>query len=302
MNMKKILLVFVLLLSVFGCAAKPEPVVPAEPQALKVIAPTGAPALSLINYVEKFGQETITTTQGADALQAALINAEHEFDVIIAPVNLGVKLATAGKSDYKLLGVVTWGNLYLVRNDDLIDSDKEVAFFGESAVPGKVVGSLDFDFTQEIKWYSAVSDVSAALLAGDASYALLAEPVLTATLANGKKNNLNLSVVADLQQMFNEKYGTNGYPQAAVFVTAEALSEKKVDVEELVKLLSGLTSSDVAKINGNESFYGVPSAAVVEKAFDGMNVKFTKASECTNELAAFLKLFGISDFASVVAE
>ena len=299
--MKKLLLVFVLLLSVFGCTPKEE-VKPAEPQALKIIAPTGAPALSLINYVEKFGSDTVSTSQGADALQAALVNKAHEYDAIIAPVNLGVKLASSGNSDYKLLGVVTWGNLYLVRNDDLAESDKEVAFFGESAVPGKVVGALDLSFTQPVKWYAAVGDVSAALLAGDASYGLLAEPVLTATLAKASSSNISLSVTDDLQKLFAEKYGTDGYPQAALFVSPEALENKKIDVEELVSLISALKAEDVDKITGQESFYGIPSAAVVKKAFNGMNVRYTKAADCTKDLAAFLKLFGIQDFEGVIAQ
>ncbi len=297
--MKKFIVI--LLTSLFilaGCTAKPDP----EIKPVKVMAPAGAPALSLINYVKDRGTDYVTVSQGADALQAELLNPNSEFDAIVAPINLGATLITKKGAEWSLAGVVTWGNLYLVCNEALKDSDKDVALFGESAVPGKVVGALDLKFTQNVKWYSAVSEASAALLSGDASYALLAEPVLTATLAKAKQNSLTVTVVSDLQEEFNKKYGTSGYPQAALFVSNKALKEKKGDIDELIRVISSLQAADVKTIEGNESFYGVPSAAVVEKAFSGMNVRYQAAKDCEKEIGAFLKLFGITDFTNIIVK
>ena len=299
--MKKLLVILLVFLTLFGCQKNVQPEPQPEPaKAVKVIAPTGAPALNLINYVAEFGKDTVTTTQGPDALQAALLNPESEYDVIIAPINLGTNLILNKGAAYKLAGIVTWGNLYLVENVDLKDSDKEVALFGEAAVPGKIVKSLDLTFKQEVKWYSAVSEVSAALIAGNCSYGILAEPVLTATLAKASQSGVNLAVTSDLQELFNQKYGTNGYPQAALFVSNKAIAEKKADVDELIKQVASVTSADVAKIEGDEEFYGIPSVAVVTKAFDGMNIGYKAATEATNEIAAFLKLFNITDFDAAI--
>ena len=58
---------------------------------LKYLAPNGAPALSLMPVASLGGD--VTFVDGADALQAALVNPNPEYDVIIAPSNLGLKLA-----------------------------------------------------------------------------------------------------------------------------------------------------------------------------------------------------------------
>ena len=297
--MKKYIVILLTLLFVLaGCSAKPEK----EVKPVNVMAPAGAPALSLINYVKQYGDTFVTVSQGPDALQAELLNPNSQFDAIVAPINLGATLITKKGADWSLAGVVTWGNMYLVANEALKDSDKEVALFGEAAVPGKVIGALDLQFTQQVKWYSAVSEASASLLSGDASYALLAEPVLTATMAKAKQNNMTLTVVTDLQKEFSQKYGTDGYPQAALFVSNKALKEKKADIEDLIKVISSLQPGDVKTIEGKESFYGVPSAAVVEKAFSGMNVSYKAAKDCEKEIGAFLKLFGITDFSNIIVK
>ena len=48
---------------------------------------------------------------------------------------------------------------------------------------------------------------------------MLAEPLASATIAKAKQSGMNLSVLVDLQK----EYGTQGYPQAAMFVK-EAVS------------------------------------------------------------------------------
>ena len=301
--MKKIHIIALLILTLAGCAsraAEPENTAVEEPQAISVLAPTGAPALSLIRYIDKYGDATVTISNGADALQAALLNEEMEYDAVIAPVNLGVNLILNKGSKYKLAGVVSWGNLYLVENDDLSDSDLPAAFFGESAVPGKVVAALDLNIKQEIQWYAAVSDVSAALLGGQVSCGILAEPLLSATLAKASQEGVRLSVVSDLQELFSMKYGTDGYPQAALFISESAWDKKRADVEDLILCISDLRSEDVEKIEGHEEFYGVLSVSIVAKAFEGMNVHYVAADTCKKELAAFLDLFHISDFDSVI--
>ena len=77
-----------------------------EVNSLKVLAPKGATAVgvSILSYE---GFHDVTYVDGADVLQASLVNPEPEYDVIIAPSNLGIKLAAAGKSQYKIADVLT---------------------------------------------------------------------------------------------------------------------------------------------------------------------------------------------------
>ena len=59
-----------------------------------------------------------------------------EYDIIVAPSNLGMTLAAKGADQYELAAVITWGNLYLVAEDeDALNEEGELAAFGEAAVP-----------------------------------------------------------------------------------------------------------------------------------------------------------------------
>ncbi len=272
---------------------------------LKMIAPTGAPALSLLPVMKE--SENITTVSGPENLQAALAAPEPEYDVIIAPSNLGVKLAGAGKTDYRMLAVVTWGNLYLVGDsEDALAKEGKLALFGESAVGGLVFKSLykEEDITPEITWYAAVTDAQAALLTDEANAALLAEPAATATIAKAKESGKELKIIADLQKEWG-----NGYPQAGLFVRAEAYEENKDLYDALVDTLAAyagnVNTEDPAALTadldavGMETL-GMPSSAIVSKVWDRMGVRIVRACEVEAELTEFLSLFDIGNVEAAI--
>ncbi|MDD2592051.1 MAG: hypothetical protein PHP11_03985, partial [Erysipelotrichaceae bacterium] len=208
----KRLIVFVLVLILVGCSNQ---TVVDEAKALSVLAPKGAPGLSVVGYADTYGDEKITLVDGTDVISAALLNPIPEYDVIIAPINLGALTITKG-SDYRLLGVITWGNLYLVGNTKLVDSELPLAMFGEGAVPQKVVeNAIDLStLNKDIQYFNSVADVQVALLTEKAAYGLLAEPLLTATLAKATQSDIDLEVIYDIQAEYNIKNNTTGYPQA----------------------------------------------------------------------------------------
>ena len=161
-------------------------------QDLTIITPSGAPALSLLGAINNQDINlNYEVVDGSDVLTAEFTNAEK--DMIIAPVNLGVKLIEKG-ADYKLLGVVTWGNLYIVSSQNLYTS---IAAFGEAAVPGKVLNYVKdlIGPNVTIEYYSSVQEAASMLLSGNTNAALLAEPVLTKTAASFKENNPDNSLI-----------------------------------------------------------------------------------------------------------
>jgi len=290
--MKK-LLVLLIALFLVGCSAQTP--VTDDVKALSILAPKGAPALTLITYANEYGSDNLTLVDGTDVISAALVNPTPEYDVIIAPINLGAITINKG-SEYRLLGVITWGNLYLVENTDLADSDLPIAMFGEGAVPQKVVdASIDLTtLGKDVQYYNSVADVQVALLSKSASYGLLAEPALTATLAKATAAGINLEVVYDIQAEYNAKNGTSGYPQAAVFVLNSTYEDNKASYDELVSYLSDLNAENVtALLSGNEETYGVPSAAIITQAWDGINIEYKGYKDVETEISAFLKLFNI---------
>ncbi len=275
---------------------------------LKILAPGGAPALSQIGAMEA-GYD-VEITDGPDKLQAELINADSEYDVIVAPTNLGVKLASAGKSEYKLLDVVTWGNLYLVGPSDTDLSTANIAGFGEQAVTGLVFKAIYPELGDKVNWgYASVTEAQAALLSDQAEVAILAEPVATATIAKAKEQGKELTILSDLQELWN---GGQGYPQAGIFAKASAYEANVDEYDNYMSIIytyiNDVESSEDKSVvvNSIDSIgaenLSVPSSAIVAKVWDRLNIHPTKASEVSDEVAEFLQLFDVTDVTSAIIE
>lgn len=314
--MKKILVSCLVLFLIVGCTTttkETEPTVTPVIQEdinLKVLAPKGAPALSLIPYVKE-NSEQVTFVDGTDVIQAAFVNPTPDYDVIIAPTNLGGKLAADGKTKYKMLGVITWGNLYLVsENEEAIHTDGNLAAFGEGAVPGKIFEEAVLNVVPVVTYYNSVTDAQAALLTNTANVALLAEPAATATIQKGKDSGLDLKIILDLQEAMKEKTGTYGYPQAAIFVLEDSYNQNKESFDNLIKMINSylqevtndkeILAADIDEISPEE--LGVPNSAIVVKTWERMNISFQPAIDTEKQLTDFLKLFGIDDLTNVVID
>ena len=275
---------------------------------LKVLSPTGAPAVAALPAA--LGSD-ITFVDGADALQAALVSPDSEYDVVIAPSNLGLKLASAGKSAYKMLGVVTWGNLYIVGKtgtDKDPSSWTKVGAFGEQAVTGIVFNAVYGDKIDPsaVTWYNSTAEAAAALLAGEVDVAMLAEPNATATIGKAKENGLELEIIDDVQAEYSE----NGFPQAAMFVKEEAYANKKEAIDLAYTLMNAfstlsepLTAEEIdglmKEVGGAEAL-GVPNAEIIAKTWDRLNINVVKASDHMDELKNYAQLFGIEDITNAV--
>lgn len=302
----KILCAALLALTISGCAQT-------QNKDVKILAPSGAPALGVLGA---FGQENVSSVDivsGSDVLQSELAKADSEYDVIVAPSNLGMALSSKGMDHYELAAVITWGNLYLVSEDeDALTKEGNFAAFGEGAVPQLVLeNAVDVDsIVPELTYYNAVSDAQSQLLSGKADVALLAEPVATATIAKAKQNGKDLKVIADLQQLYAEKNdisADSGYPQAAIFVKKgekAALS----DVLKAIETFANETSSDQTALKAKieevgVDQLGVPNAEVAVKSWDRQNIRYVDASQAKQDLQKFADIFDISvDLDTLIAE
>lgn len=295
--MKKILsMILMMSFALVGCTSSN------DTKALKVLTPNGAPALSLLGVYDEVTKKDgkINIVEGSDLLSSELIKSESEYDAIIAPINLGCQLLSKNKTEYKLAGVLTWGNLYLVENEAV--DNNVLAAFGEQAVPGKIFNivkdSNDIMKNAKVTYYNAVSDVQAQVLAGKCQYALMAEPAATATISKAKQRGSTLKIVASLQELYQKQSGLEqtGYPQAAIFV------KNKEDVKDLLSKIDTFTNTDAIKednqiealINeiGAETF-GVPNAAIASKTWKNQNIHYKDASTVKSDIESILKAFQI---------
>ena len=261
-----------------------------------IITPNGAPALSLIDFIdnEAFDYEVV---EGSDVLVSSFVNADKDF--IIAPANLGLNMINKN-ANYKLVSVITWGNLYLVGTNEHVNSNKIIAF-GEMAVPGKVLSLVNQAFNgAQLEYYNSVQEVSAALLADSANFAVLAEPFLTITKNKWNASHENpLYEVYDMQELYATEKGVKSYPQAALFVKNDLLKKDMNGVIEFAnKMASSITNynknSDAlnARIEQIDlSALGFADEELIKEAYGRMSLNFVYAYDCVKELKTFLELF-----------
>lgn len=274
-----------------------------EPDPIKVLTPLGAPSLSMLRL---YGDDKVTleTVDGSDTLQAELAKTDGDYDVIVAPINLGAKLITNGKSGYTLSHVVTWGNLYIVGTDERVlqDTNSVFAAFGEKAVPQIVLNSsMDMSSVKaEVQYFNSVNDVQAQLMTGKAAAGLMAEPAATATIAKAKEKGIDLKIITDLQEAYKTKNGfeSTGYPQAALFVKKGSEDKVAGYIETASKFANETAVADTAQISKQIDIatvekLGIPSAEIAVKTWERQNIHIKKASDVKADIEAFLKQFKI---------
>lgn len=265
----------------------------------KILCPTGAPALATLG-AEDVENTTIDYVDGTDILMSELAKEDGDYDMIIAPINLGAKMYAQNQA-YQLEAVLTWGNLYVVGEKDKEWEDPEaiMAVFGENAVPGLVFDEvLRAEVQSEIIVCNSVSEAQQAVLSGKADFALLAQPAAAATIAKGKEVGKDYKIIGNLQSMWQEKMKNRqtGYPQAGLFV-------KKNSTKNLDAIETGIQAfdenADVASIEkaidqvGAETL-GVPSAQIATNTWEAQNIRYMRAADCKDYIEQFLSLFSIA--------
>lgn len=257
---------------------------------LEVLCPTGAPSLAFLNAK----QASLTFTEGSDGLVASLGNPSSSYDMIVAPINLGMKMIADGQTDYVLEGVLTWGNLYLVGTKEALTKEGTIALFGQGAVPGKIYDASKINTNLTPNYLGSAQMVSAALLSEQAQVGMLAEPLASATIEKAKKQGLSLTIIEDLQkqyQMANDKE-TYGYPQAAIFVKAG------VDASLLIEEIQEDIESGMPHLEENidaigAETLGLPNAKIVLKTLTQQNIHYVPKEACAKDIQDFLSLFDI---------
>ena len=312
--MKKLFIVIALLLTVLaGCSTGTTPTkTPTTNKVLTVLAPKGAPAIGVLGYARKNAAQ-VTTVDGADLLQAALVNPNSEYDVVVAPVNLGAKLISAGKSDYKLAAIITWGNLYIISTDTELKADAPMATFGQGAVPEKVFETVksSLGYTGEVTYFSAVSEVAGQLIAGKYTTGLVAEPVMSEVIAAGKARGVTLYEVSSLQDAWKETTGNDNYPQAAIFVKQADYDANTKSYTNLFSTLRNYTVkataddvvTDMTNLAANDAtmdLIGVDAKLISSSTLANLNIKYTPAADAKAEVLAFVKLFGVESLDNVL--
>ena len=288
--MKKIIKYLLCLMMIFTMIGCSNTETKDKSNTVKILCPAGAPSLAFVSEYENISKKgKIDFVDGSDQLVAELSKNSSDYDIIVAPINLGAKLIASEQTDYRIQGVITWGNLYYIgTSNEALNQTGELGLFGEGAVPQKIVDTVKINTSLTPKYYQSATLVQQQLLSGNIQVGMLAEPLASATIAKAKQAGIELSIIADLQK----EYGKDGYPQAAIFV------KENNSYDELFEAIDQFTNNDYNGLKDYLEKIGIetlslPSVEITVKSIDCQNVHYKKASECSEQIKDFLKLFNI---------
>ena len=276
-----IIIAAVLMLSIPVCVSAE------EAYAVKVSAPSGAPALAVAALAVSDPESY--TFVAADTIAAEFANKTADF--IIAPVNAGAKLYKAGKSDYKLAAVVTWGNLYIAsQKPDFALEDingSAITLFGENTINASVVlYSLEQNGLEpaSVEYLAGAANTQSLLLTDENAIVVTAEPALTA--AKMKNDKITAYAVNDL---FKAASGFDGYTQAGLFVSAAALADHAEAADEYLaqveEAINAMQSDVSAAAEAAAALEILPNAKVAAAAIPNCAIRYMSAADAKEQVA-----------------
>ena len=276
------ILLAVLLLAGIAAAAFAEE----DISAFRIAAPGGAPALALAVLAAENPENY--SFVAAETIAAEFANETADF--IIAPINAGAKLYKAGKSDYRLAAVVSWGNLYFAsqkegfRAEDI--NGAEPVLFGENTINASVaLFALEKNgiVPAKVDYLAGAANTQTLLLTDETAIVLTAEPALTAA---GIKNE-RVSGCA-VNALLKEAAGLEGFAQAGLFVRAETLAEHP----EAVKAYLALAEEAAAKCTEDPDAVAeaavaleiLPNVKVAKSALPNCAIRYVSAAEAKEQV------------------
>lgn len=229
MKFKKILVAIIFaIMAVFTLSSCDELIIPEEKQEISLIAPTGTPTLILSQSIEEYEKVDAEIVSGPNALAAEF--AKGEKDIIVAPINLGAKLAVSSEDfKYVMFHTLVWCNYYVVSTTPISSFEeldgKDVTLFGQNSTPDIVFRSLmaHYQINPNLTYMSSVADANKMLVSKQADIIVSAEPALSAILAKG---DFHVYSLAEEWTKVAEFDGAD-IPQAAIFVNKESIEKTK---------------------------------------------------------------------------
>lgn len=320
--MKKFLIVFLTLimgLTAFSFVACNDNSEQDNTASLSLYAPDGAPALSVARLLND--REIIkgidVNIVSASTISTFVTGEDLKADICILPVNLASKML-GNALNYQMLGVVTNGNLFLMRkgegetitNNNLNSLiGKKVGVINLSNVPGLTFKAIlkqnDIPFhtltdngalANDKVNLVGLADGTSVVPNSDCDFFVVPEPAAT-TKQNATQNKL--TICGSLQQMYGEG---NGYPQAVVVAKKSVINNNKAQIQNLINsfgensswLSSSSTSMEMvvnAVISGFVDKEMAPTftaknlnAIVIENC----GISFAKASDAKESVLSYL--------------
>lgn len=285
--MKKLIIPLMLLLTVvlFSCNKNKDDF---ESSTYKIIAPSGTPqiALSFVDR-EKFNIEIVN---GPDLLNSAF--ASGEFDLIVAPTNIGLKLHN---EQYQILSTIIWGSLFIVSSTQInpyLNNISKIYAFGKGTTNDilltYVIRQLDLNI--EIVYLANAEEVRNHLVQEPTDIVILPEPQVTIV-----SNSLGVSLSSiDLSELF-ESVSHIKTPQASIFIKQSIDYKAKTKINNTLKEAVNQINVDYSASADKaiESGVTIPKPVLVS-ALPKMSINYVRGYEEKDDIQSYYYL--IYDF------
>lgn len=250
-----------------------------QKEKISLIAPTGTPTLILGESIEEYGAVDTQIVNGPTALGAEF--AKGQKDIIVAPVNLGAKLAASSEDfKYVLFSTIVWCNYYIVSTEEISNfaqlDGKDVTVFGLNSTPDIVFKSLvkHHNITPNVEYVASVNDANSALLTNKANIIVSAEPALSALLTKGSYH------VYSLAEAWTEMAGFDGadVPQAAIFVKKDSIDKTEAFLNKVVENINNVLENKEEAVQAAKRVDAMlaPSEQVLVEAIERCNFKIVE--------------------------
>ena len=237
MKNKKLILTLLPLLALTACNKS------AYQLELKVATPSGSPATALYKYLNDTEHLEVNSDGNNVIAYFTTTETAKKKDIIFAPTNAGIGAINKG-ANFKIAATITFGYFFLLSTgkdkDEVLNEGDKVTAFQQNGVAGKLFTYLYGDLNLDIDWKTSAVNVKDAILGDkdfDASYVMLAQPVVNAVL--GAKSEFKIK--DNMQEVYKTKTG-HDIAQASIFINNDVVKEPankflsavESDIEELL--------------------------------------------------------------------
>ncbi|WBW98302.1 ABC transporter substrate-binding protein [Oceanirhabdus sp. W0125-5] len=313
--MKKICLVLFTIfisLNLIACGTKNNPKEPVSVSIASLKGPTSIGMIKLIDDDTSITSDNVSVSieviPSPDLLVPRLLN--EELDIAAVPVNVASKVYNATKGKYEVAVINTLGVLYIVSNDESLDSIEDLK--GQTIYCGTPGATPDFilqnlmnknglipDENIIIDYSLKNSELAQAVISGDVQYAILPEPF--ATMVSLKNKNIKRSI--NIQDEWNKVEKSAEIIMGALVIKKEF---REKNSEFINKFLDEYENS-VSWVNDNpvdggkllEKHEILPNSKIAELSIPNCNVVYIDAQSKQDEIINFLKILYDFDKKSV---
>jgi len=268
-----------------------------------LLVPTGAPTALVVDMLDK-ENSSITVVNGVDPLMSEFLNPAQTMDFIIAPIINVSKLQMENKTSYKLVGIMSWGNLVILGQPNTDLNSAKLAVFAPMGVPGVMTKHLleKEGLSPELSTVPTMADAMSLYLGGHVDAVLMAYP-----LAQTLIDQHGATILMDVQATYEKHSGLSNYPQAGLYVSESFYHDHKKEVTSMMNQLiethdkNRLTPERLNQLSDeHKSKLLIDTMAPLVKNYTALGLGPCYSLEKLEDLNQFLALFDLELNASMV--